>query len=191
MLFPEIKSSIKSEHEELTHFGSPVGYKILDFWKWSMSNILSNTERGVFAEFIVATAIGFDEPIRNEWAEYDLTVNGTLKIEVKSAAYLQSWEQSKLSAIRFSIKKSCCWDSKTNTYSEAKRHSDLYVFCLLKHNEQETLDPLKMEQWEFYAVKTEIINQCDGKSISLNSLRKLTDAIPYSQLRNKILEYKQ
>jgi len=191
MLFPEIKSVIKSEYEELTFNDFHIGYKMLDFWKWSMSNILSNTDRGVLAEFIVATAIGFDNPIRNDWDSYDLTAdNGRIKIEVKSSAYIQSWEQSKLSTIIFSIRESGCWDSKTNTYSDSKRHSDLYVFCLLKHKEQETLDPLKLEQWEFYVVKTEILNKYERSkvSITLNSLRKLTDAISYSQLREKIFE---
>ena len=194
MLFPEIKSTVKSEHEELTLFGSPIGYKMLDFWRWGMSNILSNTERGMLAEFIVATAVGFDAPIRNDWNEYDLTADaGQIKIEVKSAAYIQSWEQRNISSIRFSIKKSGCWNSNTNTYSEAKRHSDLYVFCLLNHKEQETLDPLKLEQWEFYVLETDILNKnCKNQnSISLSALQKLADAISYNQLRNKILEYKQ
>jgi len=113
------------------------------------------------------------------------------KIEVKSAAYIQLWEQSKLSTVRFSIKQSAYWDSNTNTYSNKKRHSDLYVFCLLKHKEQETLNPMKMEQWEFYVVETDILNlnYMNNDSISLCSLQKLTNAIPYSQLRNKVLEY--
>jgi len=194
MLFPEIKPAIRSEHEELTFNSSPIGYKMLDFWKWSMSNILSNTDRGALAEFIVATAAGFDKPMRNDWGSYDITAdNGRIKIEVKSSAYIQSWDQSKLSTISFSIKESGCWDSKTNTYSKRVRHSDLYVFCLLKHKEQDTIDPLKLEQWEFYVVKTETLNGYERSkvSITLNSLRKLTDAISYSQLRDKIFEYKQ
>jgi len=190
MLFPEIKPTIKLEYEELTYNDSPIGYKMLDFWKWGMSNILSNTDRGALAEFIVATAVGFDKPIRNDWSEYDLLANGAIKIEVKSAAYIQVWGQANLSTIRFSIKESSYWDSKTNTYSDKKRHSDLYVFCLLKHKEQKTIDPLKLEQWEFYVVKTEVINIYKGKSISLSSLRKLTEAILYSQLRDKIFDTK-
>ena len=184
MLFPEIKPAIRSEYEELTHHGSPIGSKMLDFWKWSMSNILGNTDRGALAEFIVATAVGFEQSMRNDWGGYDLTAdNGRIKIEVKSAAYIQTWEQSKLSNIIFNTKAPV----STNT-----RPSDIYVFCLLKHKEQETIDPLKLEQWEFYVLQTETLNRYERSKvcITLNSLRKLTDAISYSQLRDIILDYK-
>jgi hypothetical protein len=36
---------------------SPVGATVADFWGWSRSDLLDNTERGVLAEFIVATAL--------------------------------------------------------------------------------------------------------------------------------------
>lgn len=119
-LFPQIKASVKSENEELSNNGFPLGYNILHFWRWAMSDILSNATRGLFAEFIVGTSIGFDfSSVRNEWDEYDLTMeDGAIKIEVKSAAYIQSWHQEKPSNIVFSTK---------------SRKSDIYVFCLLNH----------------------------------------------------------
>ena len=56
--------------------------------------MLSNATRGRFAEFIVGTAIGLDIKIlREEWDAYDLLTNYGAKIEIKSAAYIQSWEQ--------------------------------------------------------------------------------------------------
>ena len=37
--------------------------KILDFWSWAYSDILSNRNRAIFAEFLVATALGeIDKP---------------------------------------------------------------------------------------------------------------------------------
>jgi hypothetical protein len=35
-----------------------VGLTVADFWGWSRSDLLDNTERGVLAELIVAAALG-------------------------------------------------------------------------------------------------------------------------------------
>lgn len=67
-----------------------------DFWSWAYSDILSNRNRSILAEFVVATALGeFNNP-RVEWDAVDLRYRDK-KIEVKSAAYIQSWHQTKLS----------------------------------------------------------------------------------------------
>ena len=38
--------------------GGAQGFSVLDFWQWSMADLVSNTTRGVLAEFIVAQALG-------------------------------------------------------------------------------------------------------------------------------------
>ena len=116
----------------------------------------------------------------------DLTVFGArrrntksfegIKVEVKSSAYLQSWSQKKLSTIQFGVRPTQVWDSKTNTYSsEFARQSDVYVFCVLQHKDQETIDPLNMDQWNFYVLATNKLNEAVGrqKTITLGSLREL------------------
>jgi len=51
-------------------------------------------QRGVLVEFIVASAIGVDlNSVREEWGAYDLTIQDGIRVEVKSAAFIQSWEQ--------------------------------------------------------------------------------------------------
>jgi hypothetical protein len=86
-------------------------FDLLNFWKWSVSDLVSNATRGRLAEFIVAKALGIStEGVRDEWqAFYLLTLNG-LKIEVKSAAYVQSWFQKALSPISFRVGKSLAFD---------------------------------------------------------------------------------
>jgi len=42
------------------------------------------------AEYLVATVLGLNQGVRNEWDAYDLETEAGLKIEVKSAAYIQS-----------------------------------------------------------------------------------------------------
>ena len=186
----KIKENPKSGNENLTYNGQKTDYNLLDFWRWSVSDIMSNATRGRFAEFIVGTSVGLNpEHIRDEWDAYDLKTEEGIKIEVKSAAYIQCWNQKCFSPISFSIKRSVYWDPETNIESvEPKRHADLYVFCLLKHKDQSTVDPLKMEQWHFYVLPTYQLDNYkrSQSSITLNSLKKLTNPVYYGELRNRI-----
>ncbi len=186
----EIKASPKIGNESLTYNGQNTNYKILDFWRWSVSDILSNATRGRFAEFIVGTAVGLNhENLRDEWDAYDLITDDGIKIEVKSAAYIQSWNQKSFSTISFSIKPARYWNTVPNMQrGEPTRHADIYVFCHLKHKDQNTIDPLKMEQWDFYVLPTFRLDNYprSQSSITINSLKKLTDPIMYSDLKNEI-----
>ena len=101
----EITAIPKTGNESLTDNGEKLNYNLLDFWSWSLSDILSNASRGRFAEFIIGTAIDLNpKNLRAEWDAYDLTSNDGIKIEVKSAAYIQSWNQKDFSIISFSRK---------------------------------------------------------------------------------------
>lgn len=186
----EIKAKSKTGTEIITDNGTETEYNLLDFWRWSVSDILSNATRGRFAEFIVGTAIGINPlNLRDEWDSYDLTTNDGIKIEVKSASYIQSWNQKQHSKISFSIKKARFWDAVNNLQrGEPKRHADLYVLCHLKHTDQSTIDPLKMEQWDFYVLPTFRLDNYkrSQSSITLNSLRKLTEPKKYSELKTEI-----
>ena len=188
----QIKALPKTGHELISYKGQETNYRLLDFWRWSVSDILSNATRGRFAEFIVGTAVGLNpENLRDEWDAYDLTTNDGIKIEVKSAAYIQSWNQKKYSPILFSIKPARYWDAETNMQSgEPKRHADLYVFCHLKHKDQNTIDPLKMEQWDFYVLPTYRLDNYERSqsSITINSLKKLTMPRQYKELKNEIIK---
>jgi len=151
-------------------------FSLVDFWQWSTSNLLTNTTRGILAEYIVATDLGIDETLQNDWELYDLTSKNGLKIEVKSSAYIQTWEQTKFSKISFSIKPSTKYNSKTSRFEGIpQRHSDYYIFCLLHHKNQETINPLNLDQWTFYIISTKILNEKlpNQKTITLSSLLKL------------------
>lgn len=189
---PPVEATPKSGDEELTYNGGNIGYKLLNFWQWSVSDILSNATRGRFAEFIVGTAIQLDSnSIRDEWGAYDLESKGGIKIEVKSASYIQSWSQKDYSTISFSIKPAKYWDAENGmSRGTAKRHADVYVFCLLKNKNQENIDPMKLEQWSFFVLPTYKI---DGytrsqSSITLKSLSKLADEILYSELKEEVIK---
>ncbi|HEU6452339.1 MAG TPA: hypothetical protein VFT57_13040 [Gemmatimonadaceae bacterium] len=156
--------------------GRSCDFTLLDFWRWSASDLLSNAMRGVLAEYIVAKALGADDGARTEWDSCDLRTPDGLRIEVKCAAYLQSWAQTKVSSPSFNIASRLAWDAATNTYAqEPCRSADLYVFALLHHRDKATVDPLDLSQWTFYALPAAVLNErCPRqKTIRLAPLLKL------------------
>jgi len=186
----KITATIKSGQEKLNYNNQSLQFTLLDFWRWSVSDVLSNATRGRLAEFIVATAANIDITIvRDEWSAFDLITPEGIKLEIKSAAYLQSWFQKTLSLISFSIKPARHWNSETNILSpDIKRHADVYVFCLLKHEDKSMVDPLNLNHWDFYVVATQELNNYTRSqySITLKSLRALTSAVSYDQLNKEI-----
>jgi hypothetical protein len=189
MSFPRIDTQRKTG-EEAFHSGAELaGFKLRDFWQWAASDLVSNAMRGVLAEYIVANALGLAGGIRTEWDAYDLLFNDR-KIEVKSASYIQSWNHQNLSKITFGIRPTRGWDAETNTSSDLRRQADVYVFCLLAHKDQDTLDPLDLNQWEFYVLSSEVLNRAspDQKTISLASLLRLNPLkIDYSGLSRAVM----
>ena len=65
------------------------GRTMLDYWSWAFSDIMGNTERGVFAEYLVATALGINNIPRRNWLPYDLLYKNAIRIEVKASAYIK------------------------------------------------------------------------------------------------------
>lgn len=149
---------------------------VLEFWRWAASDLLSNTLRGLFAEFIVAKAVGAEMTPRREWDPYDLVTPSGTTLEVKSAAYVQTWTQTKPSTITFGIAPTRAWNYDTAKFSpERRRQADLYIFCLLTERDRNLVDPLNLDQWRFYIVPTPVLNERfpDQKSISLSTLEAL------------------
>lgn len=184
--YPEIKVTRKTGQEKFKLNGNPLNHDLLSFWQWSASDLISNAMRGILAEYIVAMAVDKTDGSRTEWDAFDIETDEGIKIEVKSGAYIQSWSQKKLSEIKFGIRPTQGWDSKTNSYSsEFARQSDVYVFCVLEHKNQETIDPLNINQWSFYVLATKQLNLAVGKqkTITLGSLKKLNPiVVPYEEL---------
>jgi len=148
---------------------------------------VSNATRGIVAEYIVARALGLAEKdVRDEWAAFDLETPSGVKIEVKSAGYVQSWHQERLSSITFRTPKTRAWDPDTNTQSaDVTRQADVYVFALLAHADKRTIDPLDISQWCFYVLATRVLNERKRSqhSITLKSLEKLCSGpVTYEEL---------
>ena len=167
-----------------------LGETVGDFWSWAYSDILNNTDRAVFAEFVVGRALGVTDAPRVEWDAVDLRY-GDKAIEVKSSAYIQSWhqEQDPLSQISFDLKERLSWDAASNTYQvEPSRAADCYVFCVYVEKDRSKANILDVNKWEFYVVSTEQINRQLGsqKTAVLSTVERLTDSIGYAELKQYV-----
>ena len=164
-------------HEPFTHAGQGTGQDVGGFWSWACSDLLSNSMRGVLAEYIVGLALDVvHDGTRLEWDATDLRTADGLRVEVKSSAYLQSWAQRQLSKISFDIRPALSWDARTNTYaSQRQRQADVYVFCVFTPTDKTAADPLATDQWEFYVLSTDRLNATvpTQKTITLTSLLRL------------------
>jgi hypothetical protein len=107
------------------------------------------------------------------------------RVEVKSAAYLQSWYQKRFSWITFSMRKTLAWDPDTEKFAAvAQRHAQAYMFALLAHTDKPTVNPLDLDQWTFYVLPTAVLDARTRSqdSITLKTLQELTTATIFGGL---------
>jgi len=182
MSLPEIQTEQKSGKEKFLLNGIEQDYSLIDFWSWNQSDLIENRTRGILAEYIVKKALEIKSNDRIEWDDYDIITETGVKIEIKSASYIQTWEQTKYSNISFDI--------SVNKRSNSERKSDLYLFCLLDCKTQNNINPLNLEQWTFFVVETiEINNVLQSQStITLNSLKRKLKYVEckYSEIKKII-----
>ena len=164
------------------------GCKVAEFWSWAYSDIMSNRNRSIFAEFLIAYCLDVTGKPRIEWDAIDIYYKDK-GIEIKSAAYIQSWEQNKVSNIKFDISKKKGWIAKTNSYYPTpNRYSDCYIFCLHTEKEKDKANVLDINSWRFYVITTENINKNfgDQKYISLSRIKALDKPVTFDKLKEKI-----
>ena len=183
----EIEITKHSGEEKFRDGSNNLDFNLLSFWQWSSSDVVSNYTRGILAEYIVGKALGCikDDDVRDEGRAYDLDTQAGVRIEVKSAAYVQSWQQSRLSKISFNVPKTLGWNRETNLFDkEKKRQADVYVFALLSHKDKKTVNPLDISQWEFFVLPTKVLDERERSqhSITLPSLKKLTNSVSFFEL---------
>jgi hypothetical protein len=80
MLYPAMEAVRKTGQEEFILAGEDRELTLLDFWRWSVSDLVSNATLGRLAEFIVAGALGVECNVRAEWDAYDLTIPEGIKV---------------------------------------------------------------------------------------------------------------
>lgn len=155
---------------------------VTDFWRFAISDLKMNNVRGYLAEFLVAQAVGAVGQ-RVEWDAFDVETPTGIKIEVKSSAYIQAWDQRRPSNITFSGLRGRTWDARTGESPEATYNADVYVFCVETAKTHDAYDPLDTTQWQFYVAPMATIAATGYKSIGLPTLSRLTGGpITYADL---------
>ena len=183
----------KSGSERFRVGKTVLGFDLLAFWRWSVSDLVSNATRGRLAEYIVAQALGVDTSSpRDEWSAWDLETPEGTKVEVKSSAFLQVWNQRAYSKVVFSTPKTRAWNPETNRQEpNPRRHADVYVFALLDHKDKATVDPMDLSQWRFFVTPTAAL---DARTRSQHSITHITlkklakGSARYSGLRKAVRE---
>lgn len=188
---PRLKAERRTGDERFSQGEQELPFTLRDFWCWSTSDLLNNTTRGVLAEFLVASALDIPASgVRDPWAACDLITARGVKIEVKSAAYLQSWAQKQPSAVTFRVPKTRAWDADTNELAvDSVRQADVYVFALLAHRDKATVNPLDIAQWQFFVLPRLVLDQRTRSqhSITLKTLETLANgAVGYNELAKAI-----
>lgn len=178
--------SLLNGSEKFTFQDSELDYTVKDYWAWSFSDLYNNIYRGILAEYVVATALGITPPhgdfLRVVWNPFDLLSKSGKRVEVKSAAYLQSWE-THFSKISFGIA-----PASVHNGISRQRNCDVYVFCLYTA-ESRDVSPLNLDFWEFYVLSARVLNEKKPKqkSITLSSLKKLNPVcVKYDHLADAI-----
>ena len=175
MKFPEIIAVPRQPTEKFHFHKKEVGFSIIDFWQWSISDLIENRNRGILAEFLVKKALQIESEVRLEWDAYDFETNAGIKVEVKSSAYIQSWKQKGLSRISFGISPTKILLDDNNYSDERKRQADVYIFCLLHSHNQDKVNPVDLSQWTFYIVSTHVLDEMSlsQKSIGMSGITKI------------------
>lgn len=175
--------------EEFNHNGKSAGFKMLDFWQFAFSSIYDI--QGEIAEFVVAKALGIDVPHNKElWTLYDIDYR-SVRIEVKETSYYHPWnEDGKVSQSRkFGITMANSDYEDKNNPNRYERQNDIYVFCVVNGDTRATSNPLVLDNWDFYIVPTEVINEkCkSNKSISLKRIHQLGySPLKYNEIKNVV-----
>ncbi len=159
---------------------------VIDFWRFALSDLRMNNTRGYLAEFLVAKAVGATAS-RVEWDAFDVLAPSGARTEVKSSAYLQSWDQRRPSRIAFTGLTGRTWSREPSKSPTAAYNTDVYVFCVQTASKHEDYDPLDVAQWNFYVLSRGRVKALGYKSLGLPTLTAATGPpVPYGQLADEI-----
>lgn len=189
-------------NENLINDGEYMPYTMLDFWRWSYSNILHNMQRGNFAEYIVKCALERGGVIGNQsigtgLEPYDLdgpvipSTGKTARLEVKSAAFVQLWDIKHPERANFSIAPATMPD-ETGDFHEGdprQRNNDVYIFTLYTATDRRC-NMLDLSWWQFFVLPTFRIEGdaklCTQKTISLKSVKEICQTLSFDMLCDAI-----
>ncbi len=122
---------------------------VIDFWKWGFSDLRMNIVRGILAEFLVAQAVGDKTDVRVAWANFDVTTQDGVPVEVKSSGHCQSWKQRRLSRLNFRKLTGRRYSEDGELGAEPEIRADVIVFAVQACRDCARYEALDIAKWEF------------------------------------------
>jgi hypothetical protein len=171
-------------------FTGMAGATVRDFWQFALGDLRMNNARGYLAEFLVGKALGIPNLKRIEWDSYDLLI-GDITVEIKSSAYLQSWEQKKPSALSFSGLQGTRYHPRApgdGTDPLGRPFNAMvYFFCAHTATEHAKYDQLDVSQWQFHVVPRSALAATGLKSLGIAKVRELSGGpTPWADLAKSV-----
>ena len=163
--------------------------KLLERWD---KPLIDNFARGVYVECMIAFALDPKWQLpATAWEAWDLEHPATgARMEVKQSAAQQVMLpgfNEKPAPPSFSIApKKVIYNPVFKRLNPPRRTADIYVFAWHPVEGEEAADHRRADQWEFYVVRESDLP--DQKSISLNPLEKLEQAVTYDELAGAVEE---
>jgi hypothetical protein len=163
------------------------GASLQEFWAWALSDLRTNTARSRLAEYLVAVALNVHRQPRVEWDSHDVTAPDGTRVEVKSSAYLQAWDQARLSPIRFGGLRARTWSAQAGRATDVTYNADVYVFAVQTAKTHETYDALNLDQWRFWVASAVTIAETGQDQVSLSRVQALCgDHVEHCELAGAI-----
>jgi len=151
--------------------------RVKDFWRFALGDLRMNNARGYLAEYLVGTALGLKSLQRIEWDAYDLLF-GEITVEVKSSAYLQLWDQKRLSTLSFAGLQGTRYNPRAPDGGEDPQgrrfNAMVYVFCVQTATEHDLYDQLDVTQWDFYVVSRSALAATKQQSLGIARVQLLS-----------------
>lgn len=186
-----IETAAETVGDKRTFYGAGASTgSIIDFWRWAFSDLLVNTTRGVFAEWMVASLLNIPLPSdRVEWDAYDLVTPEGIKIEVKCGSYRQRWHtHHPVSKIIFSGLRARTGSADTGLYTDGRSYNaDLYVFSMQIEKDIARWDAFDLDQWRFFVLRKRDVQALNLDSIGLATLRRLADEMDAVTFKARML----
>ena len=145
--------------------------KVIDFWKWVISDLKEKTNMGMLAEFLVSWSINTDNKPKQYWKPYDLKTKNGKRIEVK------------FTSTNFVIKPTKRPDKFNRLTKKATFNADIYVLCYFKNAEK---DPINLSNWKFWVFPKKKMRKLlnEKKSISIKKLESSKNkGLKFNELR--------
>lgn len=168
-------------------------FDVRAFQNWALGNLVDNSNRGMFAEWLVGQALdGIGEgDVHQEWDAFDLQY-GEITVEVKASGLSQTWSPDQRTIPRFDIApRKWTWREATGKWTQNNppaRFADVYVFCLHESLPATNKNVLDETSWKFWVISTQTLDYKLGpqKSIGLATLNGIANPVGWSDVRKQV-----